>query len=361
MLAGCTFGDGGIAASSAADDGTETTADTGAGSQTTVASTTSPTTTGSVSTSDDGGESEQGGTTIGLDDGTTAADLTTTGPGDDDTGTDSSGDTGEALPDGPFGDPVRIDELSDGDAEDDDPTVRGDELEIYFNSNRSGGSELLVSVRDDPDDPWGPPVLASPLNDAEFGDTTPKLTPDGLAIYFSSNRPPSEAFDIWVATRPDLEADWSSPVRVQELSSPTGDFGATVYGNTMFLCSDRDGTLGELDVWELEIINLANGNFGAASNATTLNGIGQDCTLGMRADGLEVFIERRPAMDKTTWDLWRATRAQTDVDWSPPELATELNSTGNDNDPWMSQDGTRLYFASRRNGSKRRDLYVASR
>jgi Tol biopolymer transport system component len=60
------------------------------------------------------------------------------------------------------------------------------------------------------------------------------------------------------------------------------------------------------------------------------------------------------------YSLFRATRATLTDPFSPPLPATELNGTvGNDNDPWLSDDGHHIVFDSQRNG--RSKIYEAWR
>lgn len=304
------------------------------------------------------------GTTVGVDAGETGSG-STNGPGTDTgTSTDSGGsESGEesgtgtttgAL--GTFGEPVRIDELSDELAFDDDPCVRADDLEIFFNSNRGGGFEIWTATRDDPDGLWDPPVLATQLN-SPVGDTTPKLSEDGLVMVLSSDRTPSISNDLWVSMRDDFDSPWSDPVQFPEASSPLADFGGTPVGDALYVCSNRLDGLGLVDIWRIPNVDFAGPTADAAINETALNTAGDDCTLSMRADGLEMFWEHRPVVG--VWAVWTATRDAVGEPWDNLAEAEMINSELDDNDPWILADGHRLYFASLREGPSH--LYVAER
>jgi hypothetical protein len=96
---------------------------------------------------------------------------------------------------------------------------------LFFSSNRETGvagvhkiysSELLA------DGTWTPAEAADKLNSAGFSDARPNLSSSGLEIVFDSNR--AGTFDIYIATRGSLNADWSSPKRLaDDVNSDTAD------------------------------------------------------------------------------------------------------------------------------------------
>ena len=59
-----------------------------------------------------------------------------------------------------FGTPTNLGPTVNSSAGDDMPSISADGLELYFGSNRPGGSgnlDLWVTTRDTKDDEWGPP------------------------------------------------------------------------------------------------------------------------------------------------------------------------------------------------------------
>jgi WD40-like Beta Propeller Repeat len=79
------------------------------------------------------------------------------------------------------------------------PSVPG---EIYVSERQNGAR-------------FGPATLVSELNDATANDIQPNVRADGLEVVFSSNRAGTlGAQDIWVATRAGLTAPWSAPVNL---------------------------------------------------------------------------------------------------------------------------------------------------
>jgi len=103
----------------------------------------------------------------------------------------------------PFGPPIPIDELNTP-YKDGSPTVTADELTVFFHSDRPGSvgrTDLWMARRPSRHVPFDPPLPVGGVN-TEFQEMTPSVTPDGLALYFASDRPGGAgALDIWVARR----------------------------------------------------------------------------------------------------------------------------------------------------------------
>ncbi len=126
-----------------------------------------------------------------------------------------------------FGPAALVEELSSS-ANDANPSVRRDGLEMYLNSNRAGSIlnplnnpsvDIWVSTRASTSDPWSQPVNADPLgflglntNKHEGG---PELSFDGTTLYFHAAQRPGNVgvgcpnlgtclLNIWVTTREKL-------------------------------------------------------------------------------------------------------------------------------------------------------------
>jgi len=99
---------------------------------------------------------------------------------------------------------VLIVELNDPAANEASPSVRTDEREIVFASNRVGSlglNDIWVSIRRSPEDPWSTPENLRIVNSV-FGELSPSLSPDGRTLLFDSDRPGGVGGrDIWMSTR----------------------------------------------------------------------------------------------------------------------------------------------------------------
>jgi Tol biopolymer transport system component len=90
-------------------------------------------------------------------------------------------------------------------ANDGQPNLRRDGLEIFFFSTRPGGlgmQDLYSASRSSVKEPWSTPVNLGPLVNSAAPDTRPSLSWDGTTLYFGSGRPGGEGdSDHYVTTR----------------------------------------------------------------------------------------------------------------------------------------------------------------
>src|SRR5438105_3838529 len=108
--------------------------------------------------------------------------------------------------------PVNLGSVINSSASDQQPAISPDGLSLYFTSNRIAGSlggfDMYVSQRASVFDSFGPPVnLGSALNTtADEGNAA--FSRDGRLLFFQSKRLPSlGGIDIWVAQRNDPHDD----------------------------------------------------------------------------------------------------------------------------------------------------------
>ena len=76
-------------------------------------------------------------------------------------------------------------------------------------------------------------------------------------------------------------------------------------------------------------------------------------------DGLALYFNLTPGSGETKGDLYVARRLAVTDGFGDPEPLSELNSEGDDRDPWLSPDGKRLFFSSDRDGTL--NIYEAVR
>jgi hypothetical protein len=139
-------------------------------------------------------------------------------------------------------------------AEDDgDVTITGDGALMYFASSRAGtgGYDLYQSTRGL--NGYGAPVLLAPINTTVY-DAHPRVTADGLRLYYSSMRTDGGALagaDIWTATRASTTVAFDSPTRVTELNTASNESPTWISadGCEIYLQSNRAGTTGDQDIW----------------------------------------------------------------------------------------------------------------
>lgn len=256
---------------------------------------------------------------------------------------------------GPFGTPERV-AISSTIARDDDITLTGDMLEIFFESDRVavGQSDIYTAKRASVTDPWSTPTRIDELSTA-YLETSMEVSTDGLTMYFSSNRPPSTTVDVFVTTRPNRSSPWTAPVMVSTISSMSdNDYNAQPWSDTvLFLGSARLPASGGSDVYRSTRSSKSD-VWGAPVVVPGLDSNRYEGEAFADATGAIWFTGDAAGDD----DIWRA-EPNGDGTFKPAQLVNEICGADVENDPWLSPDGHTIYFTSTRSGSL--DIYVAHR
>jgi WD40-like Beta Propeller Repeat len=124
---------------------------------------------------------------------------------------------GEPL--GPFSDwsePVNLGPAVNSKFNDRHPAISPNGLSLYITSNRPGGigdgafNNIWVSQRASLDDAWGPPKNLGPNINTPAG-ANPDIPLDGRWIFFNGGKPggPTGPADIWVSHRKDKDDDFA--------------------------------------------------------------------------------------------------------------------------------------------------------
>ncbi len=103
-----------------------------------------------------------------------------------------------------FGPATALTELNDAAANDIQPNVRADGLEIVFSSNRAGtagGQDVWAATRSSVAAGWSAPVNLGPAVNTAAGETRPSLSRDGTQLLFGRAPGPEGGSDIYITTR----------------------------------------------------------------------------------------------------------------------------------------------------------------
>ena len=181
------------------------------------------------------------------------------------------------------------------------PWISIDDLELYFISSRSGGygdTDIWVVRRETKNAPWEEPVnLGLPIN-SQYRENTPRLSPDGLILFFGEHesgpfRPDGfGSSDLWMSTRPRRTDPWGSPVNLgPSINGPyTDDTPALSHdGKTLYFSSKNrpENYSSFRDIWQAPIIPIvdlnADGIVDAADMCIIVDNWGTDeplCDIG---------------------------------------------------------------------------------
>lgn len=135
-------------------------------------------------------------------------------------------------------------------------TVTPDGLTMYFVSDRKGGygGRDIYRVVKMADGKWSEPQNVGPKINGPFDEESPFMAVDNKTLYFSSNGPKSMGgFDVFVSVLTDDQ--WSDAINLGYPLNSAGDdlfYTTTVDGTTGYLTSFRKNGKGEKDIYEVQ-------------------------------------------------------------------------------------------------------------
>lgn len=240
------------------------------------------------------------------------------------------------------------------------PSLSADELTIYFFSNRqrpgTADFDAYVATRPTRDAAFGVPGPIAAIN-TTADERGGSISSNGLALFFHSSDP---GYDLFVSTRANLAAPFGArtnlgtgvnttdldqtpfvsadgqtlyfirtpaaggnPSIYRASAGPTGFAGATVIaelspavatrpvvsadGLTIYFSSDRPGGAGNLDIWVASRTSPS-APFGQITNVAELNASDFEFPDWLSADGCRIYFTSRRPGGTGGWDVWQATR-----------------------------------------------------
>ncbi len=220
---------------------------------------------------------------------------------------------------------------------------------------------------------WQPPVPLSELINTTADDYEPRLSADGLTLFFVRGKAGGDA-EIYTSRK--TYAGWSTPEPVVTINSTSDDLGPepSADGKALYFYSNREGTFGGYDLWVARVdgdawttpVNLGprvNSPFNDYGPALTADGE----TLYFSSNRPQPTDEQGPAPDAwsatlredlfyRTYDLYSATINDRGIGDATSMAA--LNTPYNEGAPAVTPFGDFLYFSSDRPGGEGAfDLY----
>jgi hypothetical protein len=192
-----------------------------------------------------------------------------------------------------FGTPHIVEGINSPDTVDWAPALSADGGELFFGRSAVGDSysDLYVSRRASPEDPWGEPQLVEELR-TDFGDAQPSLSADGLTMYYIHDDPFASVYEVYSATR----ATRTSPFEAEQklFGGPPGDPPVVA--------------------------------------------------PSVSYDGLSLYVQRHETADDLA-DIYVSRRASVDQPWGELEPVEELSDPNKwQSRPHISADGRALFF-----------------
>jgi len=232
-------------------------------------------------------------------------------------------------------------------------SISSDGLSLYFGSNRPGGygsDDLWVATRLTKESAWRTPTNLGQRVNSSAEDSDPKISADGLSLYFCSKRPGGQGnLDLWVTTRPTTADAWNAPVNLGSTINTEYSEDAchiTPDGLSLYFDSDRPGGQGGWDIWVATRSSVSEPWTPPVNLGTPVNGPYSDGEPSVSADGRMLFMTSNRPGGCGSMDIWMASRKQLEDPWqTPTNPGYIVNWDDNDGTSAISLDGSTLYFA----------------
>lgn len=192
-------------------------------------------------------------------------------------------------------------------------------------------------------------LLNHRVNDPGAFIANPYISPDGLELYHSRLMyDPSvhrkTGRDIWVASRPDINSDWSSIRRLDEpVNTLQNEHSVCLSPDmlTLFISSNREGTRGDYDLWTSTRKSLNDTWTKPINMGVQFNTPGREVFPQLSADGLILIFSR-------DLDLWMSKRDSLQSSFNMPEkLTATVNTQGREIAGTLTPDKLGLIFMAR--------------
>ena len=277
--------------------------------------------------------------------------------------------SGSTKADFTFGEPTNLGPTVNSAYIDNYPFISTDRLSLYFASKRPGSSgekDIWVTTRATTEDDWGTPVNLGPPVNSPYLDNCPYISPDGLEFYFVSvSRPGGFGYDdIWVSRRQSKDDPWGDPVNLgSSINTVLPDFSPrlTADGLQLYFTSKGHGGFGNCDIFVSRRATVTD-DWGPPINlGSEVNSQSYDINPYISADGLCLFFSEHGLYGPYRVggyggsDIWLTTKQTSERNpdgyWGEPQnLGAIINSSHVEGGPCVSADGRVLFFHSDRPG-----------
>lgn len=246
------------------------------------------------------------------------------------------------------------------------PRLAADGRTLFF-SSIGGDEDIFTAARAGRGAAFSEAVLVPNLDGGGTLEGTPFPSFDGLSLYFFSTRPGPGAQggrDLWVATRPDLDAPFADPVALPEVNTSAIEHLPWLSRDelTLMFVSSRAAAHGLTNIWVAQRTERGQ-SFGAPVELEGVNTDAREEGFSLSRDGLTLYFTSNRVAENDM-DIWVATRPDVSSAFGPAENLEHLNSPAPEIDVALSPDGAELFFSSGRSapgGTGARQLFRAVR
>lgn len=192
------------------------------------------------------------------------------------------------------------------------PFITADGLSLYFYATRDegpGDRDLWLATRATETDAFDNPSLVAGANGESY-DHLPWLSSDELTLVYTSRRDDGVGkSDIWMASRASKAEPFTNHTLLPGINTDAREDAVAFSpdGLTVFFTTDRE-TDGDLDIWQATRSSLEQ-PFDNAVALTDLNSDADDTNLALTSDGRHLYFSSGRSGEQR---LWVASRECTD-------------------------------------------------
>ncbi|MHB8259433.1 MAG: hypothetical protein ACYDCN_04580 [Bacteroidia bacterium] len=238
------------------------------------------------------------------------------------------------------------------------PDEKGDYFEDVFISKKKdfiSQREDFISQKKD-SSKWSAPQSISPLINTTGNDAPLCLSNDGQRLYIFRNVGLGSG-DIFVSYLKGTE--WSNPEKMKGINSNfwEGSICFSPDEKLVYFSSERPNGLGGRDIWFAQ--RMPDGSYGSIKNlGTTINTSFDEDAPFITADGKTMFFSSTGHNSTGGYDIFRSDLKN--GKWSTPyNIGKPVNTNQDDKYYWVSADGQRGYYSSERKGGYGlQDIYL---
>ncbi len=225
--------------------------------------------------------------------------------------------------------------------------------EAYFTMQSFAGDVSVIFGIKKQNNTWSEP---EPLPfSGKYKDLEPFLSPDGLRLYYASNRPLTsdqdkpKDFDLWYSERTSQDKPWQQPINMGSPINTEHDeyYPCLTNNNNLYFTSTGHGSIGEDDIF---ISQWQSGQYQTpVSLPESINTAGAEYNAYISPDeDFIIFGAFKRADAVGGGDLYISFRDE-NLQWQPAKiLSADINSPSMDYSPFVDLKNSILYFTSNR-------------
>ena len=233
-----------------------------------------------------------------------------------------------------------------------DFTMDGSGKEAYVTIQSATEEVSVISKLTKTGDSWGIEVESF---SGTFKDLEPFMAPNGLRLYFVSNRPLEDSeqtpkdYDIWYVERSSQNSAWGKPKNLgAPINSESNEFYPSLSKNgNLYFTSDREGTMGKDDIFFSSWTQKGYASPVALDENINSEGFEYNAYISQDESYL-LFGGYRRVDGLGSGDLYISYNDGTGR-WSKAKpLPAHINSKYMDYCPFVDEANEQIYFTSRR-------------